>query len=93
VDNVRNENTDTLLLDHSHKHDCLNLLNEVGSAITTREHINAIMLQTIGWEYIHSIYGLPSIKPTIRYLHMAVGFRWKRLGLKQFNGAVTILGP
>jgi hypothetical protein len=29
VNNIRNENTDTLLLDHPHKHDCLNLLYEV----------------------------------------------------------------
>jgi hypothetical protein len=39
---------DTLLLDHLHKHDCLNLLYEVESLSTTSECINAIMLQTIG---------------------------------------------
>ncbi len=54
VDNDRNENTDTLLLDHLHKHDCLNLLYEMESTTTTQEHINAIMLQTIGREYIHN---------------------------------------
>ncbi len=74
MDNVRNKNTDTLLLDHPHKHDCLNLLYEVESTTTTQERLNAIMLQTIGWEYIHNVYKLPSIKPTIRYLHAAVGF-------------------
>ncbi len=65
---------DTLLLDHSHKHDCLNLLYKVEYTTTTQDHINTIMLQTIGWEYIHNVYELLSIKPTIRYLHMAVGF-------------------
>ncbi len=65
---------DTLLLDHPHKHDCLNLLYEVDSTTTTQEHINAIMLQTIGQEYIHNIYKLLSIEPTIRYLHAAAGF-------------------
>jgi hypothetical protein len=74
VDNIRNKNMDTLLLDHPHKHDCLNLLFEVTSTTTTWEHINAIMLQTIGQEYIHNVYELPSIEPTIRHLHVAAEF-------------------
>jgi hypothetical protein len=69
---------DTLLLDHPHKHDCLNLLYKVGSTTTTWEHINAIMLQTIGQEYIHNMYKLPSIEPTIRYLHAVAGFPVKK---------------
>jgi hypothetical protein len=56
VDNVHNKNTDTLLLDHPHKHDCLNSLYKVESTTTTQEHINTIMLQTIGQEYIHNVY-------------------------------------
>jgi hypothetical protein len=59
VDNVCNENTDTLLFDHLHMHDCLNLLYKVESTTTTRKHINTIMLQTIGWEYICNMYELP----------------------------------
>jgi hypothetical protein len=74
VDNVCNENTDTLLLDHLYKHDCLNLLYEVESTTTTQEHVNAVMLQTIGQEYINNACELPSIEPTIRYLHAAAGF-------------------
>jgi hypothetical protein len=46
----------------------------VESTTTTWEHINNIMLQTIGQEYIHNVYELPSIEPTIRYLHAAAGF-------------------
>jgi hypothetical protein len=82
VDNVWNENTDTLLLDHWHKRDCLNLLYEVESTTTTWEHINAIMLQTISWEYIYNVYELPSIKPTTRYLHAAAGFPVEETWLK-----------
>jgi hypothetical protein len=71
IDNVCNENRDNLLLDHPHKHDCLNLLYEVESTTTTWEHINTIMLQNVGLEYIHNVYEL-SIDPTIRYLHAAM---------------------
>ncbi len=83
VDTVRNENTDTLLLDHPHKHDCLNLLYKVESTATTREHINTIMLQTIGWEYINNMYRLPSIELMIRYLRDC---QWKRHGSKWLTG-------
>jgi hypothetical protein len=40
------------------------------------------MLQTIGWEYIHNVYELPSIKPTIIYLHVAAGFPMEETCLK-----------
>jgi hypothetical protein len=82
VDNVCYESMDTLLLDHPHKHGCLNLLYEVKSTTNTWEHINAIMLQTIGWEYIHNVYELPSIEPTIRHLHAAAGFPVEETWLK-----------
>jgi hypothetical protein len=82
VDKIRNKNTDTLLLNHLHKHDCLNLLYEVESTTTTREHTNTIMLQTIGRESIHNMYKLPSIEPTIRYLHAAAGFLVEKTWLK-----------
>jgi hypothetical protein len=82
VDSVHNKNMDTLLLNHPHKHDCLNSLYEVGSTTTTWEHINTIMLQTIGREYIHNMYKLPSIEPTIRYLHAAAGFLVEKTWLK-----------
>jgi hypothetical protein len=55
VDNVRNDNMIILLLDHPHKNDCLNLLYKVESTTITGEHINAIMLKAIGWEYIHNV--------------------------------------
>jgi hypothetical protein len=92
VDTVHNEKTDTLLLDHPHKHDCLNSLYVVESSTTTWEHINVIML-TIGQEYIHNVYELPSIEPTIRYLHATAGFLVEKTWLKAIQGAITTLGP
>jgi hypothetical protein len=54
----------------------------VESTTTTQEHINAIMMQTIGREYIYNVYKLPSIEQTIRYLHAAAGFLVERTWLK-----------
>jgi hypothetical protein len=82
VDNVRNENTDTLLLDHPCKHDCLNLLYEVESTTTTWEHINVIMLQVINREYIHNVYIFPIIEPSIRYLNAVAGIPMEETWLK-----------
>jgi hypothetical protein len=82
IGNACNKNTDTLLLNHPHKHDCLNSFYEAESTTTTQEHINAIMLQTIGREYIHNMYKLPSIESTIRYLHAAAGFLVEKTWLK-----------
>ncbi len=44
------------------------------------------MLQTIGREYIHNVYELPSIEPTIRYLHAAAGFLVEETWLKAVRG-------
>jgi hypothetical protein len=82
LDNVWNENTHTILFDHPHMQDCLYSLYEVESTTTTQEHINAIMLQTIGRKYIHNMYELPSIEPTIRYLHVVAGFLVEETWLK-----------
>jgi hypothetical protein len=54
----------------------------VKSTTTTWERINTIMLQTISWEYIHNVYELPNIEPTIRYLHAAAGFPVEETWLK-----------
>jgi hypothetical protein len=59
------------------------LLYKVESTATTWEHINAIMLQTIGREYIHNVHEFPSIEPIIRYLlHAAAGFPVEKTWLK-----------
>jgi hypothetical protein len=82
---VRNENADTLLLDHPHNHDCLNLTYNVESITITQEYINSIMLQAIGWKYIHNVYEVPSIAPTVRYLHAAAEFPTKASWLKAIH--------
>jgi hypothetical protein len=73
---------DTFLLHHLHKHVCLNLLYEVESTTTIREHIVTIMLHTIVWEYIHNVFELPSIESTIKYLHAVAGFQVEEMWLK-----------
>jgi hypothetical protein len=40
------------------------------------------MLQTIGQEDIHNVYELPSIEPTIRYLHAGARFQAEERWLK-----------
>ncbi len=67
---------------HPHKHNCLNLLYKVESTTTTQEHINTIMSQAIGQEYIHDVSKLPSIEPTIRYLYVGAWFLVKETWLK-----------
>jgi hypothetical protein len=54
----------------------------VESTTTTQEHINTIMSQAIGQEYIHDVSKLPSIEPTIRYLYVGAWFLVKETWLK-----------
>jgi hypothetical protein len=79
VTTVKNENTITLLLDHPCKHESLNVLYTMESTFITRAHINSAMSVARGNEYIHNIYELPSIEPTIRYLQ---GFPTKESWLR-----------
>ena len=74
VTTVRNENSDTLLLDHPRKHESLNVAYTVESTSIMRAHIHSVLSLAHGNEYIHNVYKLPSIKPTIRYLHAPEGF-------------------
>ncbi len=82
VTTVRNENTDTLLLNHSHKHESLNTTYTVESTAIMRAHIDSVLSLVHNKEYIHNVYELPSIEPTIRYLQAAVGFPTKESWLK-----------
>ena len=81
---VRNENTDTLLLllDPPHKHESLNTTYTVESTAITRAHIDSVLSLAHNNEYIHNVYELPSIEPTIRYLQAAVGFPTKESWVK-----------
>jgi hypothetical protein len=78
---VTNENTDTLLLAHSHGHDSINAMYQVKMTTVTRNHIRCMCCHA-SKEHIHNVYELPSIKPSIRYLHGAAGFPTKPSWLK-----------
>ncbi len=71
---VRNENTATLLLNHPCKHESLNAAYTVESKSIMWAHIDSALSVTRGNKYIRNVYALPSIEPTIRYLHAAAGF-------------------
>jgi hypothetical protein len=79
---VRNQKTDTIVLDHPLGHASLNSMYEVASTTITRQHIAAISLLAHRREYLHNVYELPSIEPTIRYLHAAAGYPVKATWLK-----------
>jgi hypothetical protein len=82
VPDVWNLNTDTILLDHPLGHSSLHAMYEVANMTLTCQHIDAISLLAHRREYIHNVYKLPSLEPTIRYLHVAVGFPPKSIWLK-----------
>ena len=79
---VRNQNTDTIVLDHPLGHASLNSMYEVTNMTNTRQHIASISLLAHRREYLHNVYELPSIEPTIRYLHAAAGYPVKATWLK-----------
>jgi hypothetical protein len=67
VPNVQNLNTDTILLDHPLGHSSLHVMYEVANTTLTCQHINAISSLAHRREYIHNVYKLPSLEPTICY--------------------------
>jgi hypothetical protein len=82
VPNVRNLNMDTILLDHPLGHLSLHAMYEVANTTLTCQHIDAISLLAHQREFIHNVYKLPSLEPTIRYLHGAASFSPKSTLLK-----------
>jgi hypothetical protein len=56
---------------------------EVANMTLTCQHIDAISLLAHRREYIHTnVYKLPSLDPTVRYLHVAAGLAPKSSWLK-----------
>jgi hypothetical protein len=55
---------------------------EVANMTLTCQHIDAISVHAHCWEYLHNIYELPSLEPTICYLHVATRFPPKATWLK-----------
>jgi hypothetical protein len=82
VTNVHNLNMDTILPNHPLGHSSLHGVYEVANMTLTCQHINAISVLAHCWEYHHNIYKLPSLEPTVRYLHAAASFPPKATWLK-----------
>ncbi len=67
---------------HPRKHESLNATYTVEFTSIMRAHIVSAMSVARGNKYIHNIYKLPSIEPTIRYLYAAMGFPTKESWLR-----------
>ncbi len=55
---------------------------QVETTTVTRDHIRNIMGNHASKEHIHNVYELPSVEPSIRYLHGAANFLTKPSWLK-----------
>jgi hypothetical protein len=73
---------DTILLDHPLGHLSLHAIYEATNTTLTHQHINAISSLPHRREYIHNVYELPSLEPTVCYLHATAGFSPKSTWLK-----------
>jgi hypothetical protein len=82
VTNVCNLNTDTILLDHPLGYLSLHAMYEVANMTLTCQHIDVISALAHCWEYLHNVYELPSLEPTVRCLHAATRFPPKATWLK-----------
>jgi hypothetical protein len=58
------------------------MMYEVANTTLICQNIDAISSLAHSREYIHNIYELPSLEPTIRYLHAATNFPPKSTWLK-----------
>jgi hypothetical protein len=79
---ITNLNTDTLILDHPSGQDSLNSMYTVKTNQLARKHVALQMCKNHCQENLHNINELPSIEPTIWYLHGAAGFPTKASWLK-----------
>jgi hypothetical protein len=79
---VTNLNTDTLLLDHPLGLDSLNAMYAVSSSTVARNHVVLHLCKLAQRDHIHNAYKLPSVRPTIQYLHGAAGFPTRMSWLK-----------
>jgi hypothetical protein len=79
---ITNLNTDTLILDHPSGQDSLNSMYTIKTNQLNCEHVALQMCKNHCQEYLHNVYELPSIEPTIQYLHGVAGFPTKASWLK-----------
>jgi hypothetical protein len=82
---ITNFNTDTLILDHPSSQDSLNSMYTIETNQLAREHVALQMCKNHSQEYLHNVYELSSIKPTIWYLHSMAGFPTKASWLKDIH--------
>jgi len=78
---VTNLNTNTLILDHPSGQNSLNSMYTIETNQISREQ----MCKNHCQEYLHNVYELPSVEPTIRNLHGAAGFPTKTSWLKAIH--------
>jgi hypothetical protein len=79
---ITNLNMDTLILDHPSGKDSLNSMYTIKTNQLARKHVALQMCKNHCQEYLHNVNELPSIEPTIWYLHGAAGFPTKASWLK-----------
>ncbi len=79
---ITNLNTDTLILDHPSSQDSLNSMYTLETNQIARNHVTLQMCKNYCQEYLHNVYRLPSIEPTIWYFHGMAGFPTKATWLK-----------
>jgi hypothetical protein len=79
---VTNLNTDTLLLDHPLGLDSLDAMYTVSSSTVARNHMALHLGKLAQRDHICNVYELPSVEPTIRYLHGGAGFPTRASWLK-----------
>ena len=90
---VKNINTDTLLLDIPHGCDTLNSFYSIPPVSAMRRHIDAMRDRPPLAEAINHFYELPSVYPAIRYLHAAAGFPTKSTWLKAIRKGNFLFWP
>jgi len=71
-----------LILDHPSGQNSLNSMYTIKTNQISREHVALQMCKNHRQEYLHNVYELPSVEPTIWYLHGAAGFPTKTSWLK-----------
>jgi hypothetical protein len=79
---VTNLNTGTLLLDHPSGLDSLNAMYAVSSSTVACNHVALHLGNLAQQDHIHNVYEIPSVEPTIGYLHGAAEFPTRASWLK-----------
>ena len=92
--NIINKTTDNLILNRPTGMTSLNTRYEVPSTDTITDTLNFMIQQAPKTtEAINNVYDIPSIEPTIRYLHAAAGFPTKRTRTKAIKSGNYLTWP